>query len=193
MTGSAHGPWRDVLLFGGMVASDGYTTAVGATTRLALQIDCQSWAPAGEPDRGAPAVEIESDGKRIGYELVGEVLATRSQWADGWALSAYGIAFYVLETHARGEPPAAGSLVRVRGQLCVAEDYVTELFEPREQLRDCAVRTWKVQRIVRLGHSGDRRVPMIDRRDAGQRGFLLDLRGSPAPAGGDQPISGPRR
>ncbi|WP_229069121.1 hypothetical protein [Actinoplanes sp. DH11] len=160
---------RDVLIPDNVVGSDGWVTRVGATVRLALEFDCESWAYT-----DAPAPPRYDDGS--GYELVGEVQPVEAGWVHGWMLGTGGLTAYVRTD----DLPEGGRLVRARGRFSIAEDYVTDLFEPRDELLARACRSWRVDRIVRIGHHDRREVSVIPRLESGRRGYLLDVTGVPA-------------
>jgi hypothetical protein len=165
--------WRGVLVPGTAVGGDGFTAAAGATTRFAIELACRSWEYTEQPfpPRRMP------DGS---YELAGEPLPAHSEWLIGWVLSLGDLCLYVTDA---GPPPGRpapdsgprpGSLVRARGDLTLAEDYVTDAFRPRDVLTARTVRRWRVHRIVALSHTGAATAVTATSRRAAAA-YLLDV------------------
>lgn len=207
--------WRDVFVPADVVASDGFTAKVGGVVSMSLELYCRYRLAAAEHDRSMPVRSETRDypqaDQRHVYDLVGTAVAVESCiWSDGWVLDVDGLFMYVSEAPARpvsGVPvssvhrdpgsdpaapgPPAGSRVRVRGQLSIAESYVTSGFEPEIELSRRAVRPWRVRRIVRLDSEfGGSGAPVRGRGQAAlavrrgdlrlqdawrTTGFLLDL------------------
>ena len=133
--------WRDVLVPSTMVESDGFTTEVGATLTVALELFCRERRPAGGEELAHP-VGFRSGG----YDLVGEVRDVSPHGA--WTFAVGGLTFYVTE--GADGPPSAGSWLRVRGELSVAEWHVVHEFGHSDALRRASERSFVVERIVRL-------------------------------------------
>jgi hypothetical protein len=188
---------RDVLVPATVVESDGFTAEVGGTVSMALELYCEYWADATDHDRpGLVAVHSGTDrhtGSCSVHELVGIVVPTETVGVTGWMLDVAGLLLYVQQAPDHDDPggrnsmvhrdplsrtglPAPGSTVRVRGELSIAEYYVTSMFEPEQPLLDGATRTWSVRRMARLER--DRRyrdVRATGRMGDNGLGYLLDI------------------
>ena len=189
--------FRDVFIPATVIESDGFTAEVGGTVSMALELYCEYWADATDRDRpGLVTVHSGADrhtGSCSVHELIGVAVPTENGWVTDWILDVAGLLLYVQQAPGHNDPgwrnsmvhrdplsraglPAPGSTVRVKGELSIAEYYVTSGFEPEQPLLHGATRTWSVRRMARLER--DRRyrdVRATGRMGDNGLGYLLDI------------------
>jgi hypothetical protein len=140
-----------VLVAADLVGSAGFRTQVGDKISVALEAYSYHWASASDEERDQPVLpETSGSDHHTELLLTGVVLPlARPCELGGWVLDLGGVPIHVTDDQNGHEAgPAAGTWVRIRGTLNVADDYVVD--EVERALQRTLTHPWLVKRIVRL-------------------------------------------
>ncbi|MFC4069047.1 hypothetical protein [Actinoplanes subglobosus] len=140
------------------------------------------WDHVAEGDRRPEVVRATSSSdQQAEIFLTGVVLPLNgTSELGGWVLDLAGVPIHVTAQDETEAAPDAGTWVRLRGTVSVADDYVVDELEPA--LRRPMAYRWRVQAITRLvptGGHGERRFRAQPAeaivRTAEASGYLVDL------------------